>query len=68
MSDKKSPRPALQSLSDTDRRRFLQLSGSVAGASLLAWQFPGLAWGVTEDAWKRGDITHIIPTANHERF
>jgi hypothetical protein len=68
MSDEKNTGPVLHSLSDTDRRRFLQLSGSVAGASLLAWQFPGLAWGATEDAWKRGDITHIIPTANHERF
>jgi hypothetical protein len=68
MRDGKDDKIALNNLSDTERRRFLQLSGTIAGASLLGWQFPALAWGAAEDAWNRGDVRHIIPTANHERF
>ena len=68
MTNKKNANAALIIPSSADRRRFLQLSSSVAGVSLLGWQISGLAWGVGKEEWDRGDITHIIPTANHERF
>jgi hypothetical protein len=49
-----------------DRREFLHASAGVAALGILGW--PHSADALTGDAWNQGQLTHLIPTANHERF
>lgn len=48
------------------RRQFLRTSAAVGGLGVLG--SPGLSWGSTDGDWDEGQLKHLIPTANHERF
>lgn len=46
------------------RRGFLRTSGAIGLAGLAAR--PGGAYA--QDGWRQGDLLHLVPGANHERF
>ena len=48
------------------RRQFLHLSSAIGALGVLG--VPELSWGATSDAWDGGQLKHLIPAANHERF
>lgn len=54
-----------------NRRTLLKMVGVTAGSALVGNHLinrPAHAGSGNNQAWNSGDISHIIPTANHERF
>ena len=52
--------------SDLSRREFLEISAGVASLGLCGW--PRLVGAQSTNGWNQGQVVHLIPTANHERF
>ena len=52
------------------RRRFLGLSAGTAAAGSAGWHFwgRGKPQAPPSDGWWGGDLAHILPTVNHQRF
>src|SRR5262245_4663890 len=48
------------------RRDFLQISSAIGAFGVLG--VPELSWGAPNDAWDEGQLKHVIPAANHDRF
>src|SRR5262245_2940759 len=47
-----------------NRREFLEASAAALG--VIGW--PGLVDAQSSDTWNQGQLAHLIPAANHERF
>jgi hypothetical protein len=51
---------------DLSRREFLGVGAGAAALSLFGW--PQSVCAQPGDGWNQGQLTHLIPTASHERF
>ena len=51
---------------DFSRREFLAASAGAAALSMFGW--PQSVGAQPADTWDQGQLAHLIPTANHERF
>ena len=52
--------------SDLSRREFLEVSAGAAALGVYGW--PRLVSAQPTNGWNQGQVVHLIPTANHERF
>ncbi|MDD2058543.1 alkaline phosphatase D family protein [Pseudomonas sp. GD03860] len=51
---------------ELNRREILEFGLGAAALGMLGW--PAMAGAQNDSDWNPGQLTHLIPTANHERF
>ena len=54
-------------MADWNRRQFFRAGGATAALALLPMGRPSAA-EQADDGWRRGDLKHLVPAANHDRF